>query len=202
MRVEAALRQQAAGQHAAQQQGDGIGKQVVQDAGDREARGDGDGEQQSERVDAAPATLFEPERRRIPRLVAPCYEPADPGHRMAGETIDGVRISDDRFGRDGNEGKVGEHGRCAYHGARGIGTGRAWRRSRRHPAALSRSDPAVDRSVDRHQSRCLSGGAACRRRPGRACRRARPDRRCWRRRRGATASPTPRRSWPRPAPRR
>jgi len=37
MRVEAALRQQAAGQHAAQQQGDDVGKQISQDAGDRQA---------------------------------------------------------------------------------------------------------------------------------------------------------------------
>ena len=110
----------------------------------------------SEREDAAPAPRLERERRRIPRLVAPCYEPADPGHGMADETIDGVRISDDRFGRDGNEGEVGEHGRCAYHGAGGIGTGRAWRRPGRDPAAISRCTPALDRSLDRHQSRRLS----------------------------------------------
>jgi hypothetical protein len=42
---------------------------------------------------------------------------------MIGEAIDGVRVADDRFGRDGNEGEVGEHGRCAYHGAHDAETG-------------------------------------------------------------------------------
>jgi hypothetical protein len=127
MRIEAALRQQAAGQHAAQHQGDDGGKEEFHDAGDDEARQDGGRQQQQECCKAAPAPRLERERWRIPRLIAPCYEPADPGHGMAGESINSVRISDDRFGRDGNEGEVGEHGRCAYHGAGNAETGGAWR---------------------------------------------------------------------------
>ena len=45
-------------------------------------------------------------------------------------------------------------------------------------APLPDGAPALDRSVDRHQSRRLSRGRSCRRRSGRACRRARRSRRC------------------------
>ena len=144
MRIEFTLGQQAAGQHAAQQAGEERGE----DGHDREPCRDRDSEQQKEREEAAPTPRFEGERRRIPRLVAPCYEPADPGHGMTDETIDGVRISDDRFGRDGNEGEVGEHGRRAYHGTHDAETGRAWRRPerdrRRFPAA---PEPWIDLST-------------------------------------------------------
>ena len=48
MRIEAALRQQAAGQHAAQQQGDDGWKDEFHDAGNDEARQDGGSQQQQE----------------------------------------------------------------------------------------------------------------------------------------------------------
>src|SRR4030095_9335200 len=92
-----------------------------------------------------------------------CYEPADPGHGMTDETIDSVWIADDRFGRDGNEGEIGEHGKSAYHEAPDAGTGRAWRRPGDQAAAVPRRAASLDRSFDRHQSCSLSGRRPARR---------------------------------------